>query len=51
MPSSELNFSLLEKIPPQNREAEMSVLGAMLMEESALVRAIEIIKPFWVGDK
>ena len=47
MPSSELSFNLLEKIPPQNREAEMSVLGAMLLEESALVRAIEIIRPFY----
>ncbi|MDD5216707.1 MAG: replicative DNA helicase [Candidatus Omnitrophica bacterium] len=38
-------MSLLEKVPPQSREAEMSVLGAMLMEESALVRALEILHP------
>ena len=47
MPSSELSFNLLEKVPPQNREAEMSVLGGMMLEESALVRAIEILKPFY----
>lgn len=47
MAASEISFNLLEKIPPQNREAEMSVLGSMLMEESALVRAVEIIKPFY----
>lgn len=47
MATPEISFNLLEKIPPQNREAEMSVLGAMLMEESALVRAIEIVKPFY----
>ncbi len=47
MATSEISFNLLEKIPPQNREAEMSVLGSMLMEESALVRAVEIIKPFY----
>lgn len=47
MASPEASLSLLEKIPPQSREAEMSVLGAMLMEESALVRALEILKPFY----
>lgn len=47
MASPETGLSLLEKIPPQNREAEMCVLGAMLFEESALVRAIEILKPFY----
>lgn len=47
MASPEASLSLLEKIPPQSREAETSVLGAMLMEESALVRALEILKPFY----
>ena len=47
MPSPELNVSFLEKVPPQNREAEMGVLGAMLIEESALARAFEIVKPFY----
>jgi len=33
----------LEKIPPQNIEAEMAVLGSMLIEEDALPLAIEIL--------
>lgn len=47
MPSPEISLHLLEKVPPQSREAEMSVLGAMLFEESALVRALELLKPFY----
>lgn len=43
--SKEGSVSLLEKVPPQNREAEMSVLGAMLFEEAALVRAFEVLRP------
>lgn len=31
----------LEKIPPQNLEAEMAVLGSMLIDEDAVVHAIE----------
>lgn len=34
----------LEKIPPQNIEAEMSVIGAMLMEEEAIAKAAEIVQ-------
>ncbi|MCM8792130.1 MAG: replicative DNA helicase [Candidatus Omnitrophica bacterium] len=33
----------LEKIPPQNIEAEMAVLGSMLMDENAIVYAMEIL--------
>ncbi len=33
----------LEKMPPQNLEAEMSVLGSMLIEEHAIADAIEIL--------
>ncbi len=49
-PSSE-TVNLLEKIPPQNREAEMSVLGSMLFEEAALVRAIELLHPEYFYDE
>ncbi len=31
------------KVPPQNLEAEMSVLGSMMMEEEAIARAIELL--------
>jgi replicative DNA helicase len=34
---------LLEKIPPQNIEAEKSVLGSMLIEKAAIGKAIEIL--------
>ena len=33
----------IEKIPPQNVEAEIAVLGSMLIEEEAIAKAIEII--------
>lgn len=51
MASSNETLNLLEKIPPQNREAEMSVLGAMLFEEAALVRAVELLRPEYFYDE
>ena len=51
MPSSDATINSLEKLPPQNRDAEMSVLGAMLFEEAALVRALEILKPQYFYDE
>ncbi|MSR77808.1 MAG: replicative DNA helicase [Candidatus Omnitrophica bacterium] len=43
MSGAPVNF--LEKLPPQNRDAEISVLGSMLFDESALVRSLEILRP------
>lgn len=34
----------IEKIPPQNIEAEQSVLGAMLLEKEAIIKATEILR-------
>jgi replicative DNA helicase len=34
----------LERVPPQNIDAEMAVLGSMLLEDEAVASAIEIIK-------
>ncbi|MBI3312594.1 MAG: replicative DNA helicase [Candidatus Omnitrophica bacterium] len=34
----------LERLPPQNLEAEMAVLGSMLLEEEALVAAAEVLE-------
>lgn len=34
----------LEKIPPQNLEAEIAVLGSMLIEEEAIGQAVETVK-------
>ncbi len=38
-----MDISLIEKVPPQNIEAEMAVLGSMLIEESAIAHAIELL--------
>jgi len=35
----------LQKLPPQNLEAEQSVLGAILLENAALNKALEILTP------
>jgi len=34
-----------ERIPPQNLNAEQSVLGSMLIDKTAVVRGIEILRP------
>ena len=34
-----------ERIPPQNLEAEVSVLGAILQETGALLKAMEVLRP------
>ena len=38
-----LDFTLLDKVPPQNIEAEMAVLGSMLLEEDAIADVIETL--------
>ncbi len=48
---SSISINRLEKIPPQSREAEMSVLGCMLFEDNALVRAIELLRPEFFYDE
>ncbi len=35
--------SLIDKIPPQNIEAEMAVLGSMLLEEDAISNIIDVV--------
>ena len=35
---------MLERVPPQNIEAEMAVLGSMLIEETAIADAIETLE-------
>jgi replicative DNA helicase len=35
--------SLIERVPPQNNDAEMAILGSMLIEENAINEALEII--------
>jgi replicative DNA helicase len=35
----------VEKLPPQSLEAEQSVLGAVLLDNNALLKALEVIRP------
>lgn len=37
-------LTTLERLPPQNLDAEMAVLGSMLLEEEALVEAAELLQ-------
>lgn len=39
------SLNVSERIPPQNLEAEISVLGAMLLDSEAVPCAIELVKP------
>lgn len=36
---------VLEKLPPQGLEAEMAVLGSMLIDEDAIAQAVETLSP------
>ena len=36
---------IVEKVPPQNLEAEMAVLGSMLIDEDAVPMGVEILTP------
>jgi replicative DNA helicase len=44
MNGSKTKDSIIEKVPPQSLEAERAVLGSMLIEESAISMAIELLK-------
>ncbi|MBI5167753.1 MAG: replicative DNA helicase [candidate division NC10 bacterium] len=44
MSESPVNPSL-DRVPPQNLEAEASVLGAVLLENEALIKALEVLRP------
>lgn len=39
------NLTLLDRIPPQNLEAEQSTLGSMMIDRSALEKGIDILHP------
>ena len=36
---------ILKRVPPQNLEAEQSVLGAVLLENEAINQALEVLNP------
>jgi len=45
------NVAPLDKIPPQNLDAEMAVLGSMLLDEEAIATAVEVLdKNFFYKD-
>ncbi len=50
MAEAQTSVNHYEKVPPQNREAEMSVLGAMFFDESAMAKAIEVLRPEYFYD-
>ena len=39
-----------DRVPPQNIEAEQSVLGAMLIEKEAIPKVMEILRDHGNGD-
>lgn len=40
-----MSETALHKLPPQNLEAEQSVLGAILLENGAINRSLEVLRP------
>ena len=44
MASPSQSLTALEKLPPQSRDAEMSVLGSMMFEEAAFIKALEVLR-------
>ena len=44
-PPLELNNLVFGKVPPQSRELEEAVLGAIMLEKSAFDTVVEILKP------
>lgn len=44
-PSRKGEDTVLDRIPPQNVEAEQSVLGAMLIEREAIAKVAEFLRP------
>ena len=41
--NTRIEFKGIERIPPQNLDAERAVLGGMLLEPEASTRAVEIV--------
>lgn len=45
MANSDPAVSLIERIPPHNKDAEVAVLGGMILDSDALTRVIQLIEP------
>jgi len=39
------NSELLEKLPPQNLEAERSLLGSLMLDRNAIVKVVDFLEP------
>ena len=46
------NFELPEKLPPQNLEAERSLLGSLMLDTSAILKVVDFLNPqdFYKGN-
>lgn len=42
---SAITLSPLDRLPPQNTEAESSVLGALMLDKDAIIKIADVIKP------
>ena len=45
MAEQKLNTNTAEKLPPQNLEAEQSVLGSLLLDQNAVITIGDVLKP------
>ena len=45
MTNNSTNFALPEKLPPQNIEAERSVLGSLMLDKDAIVKVVDFLQP------
>ena len=45
MPKNEIKVEVPIKVPPQNLEAEQSVLGSLLLDKDAVVRISDTLLP------
>ena len=43
--NSNQNFELPEKLPPQNLEAETSLLGSLMLDKDAIVKVVDFLEP------
>lgn len=43
--NSQKNFEFLNKLPPQNIEAEQCLLGALMLDKSAVVKVADFLQP------
>lgn len=45
MNNSPQNFETPDRLPPQNLEAEQSVLGALMLDKDAIIKVVDILRP------